>query len=139
MPQVLLRLSCPTDSCSFQHMCLLSFVWLCVTPWTAAHQAPLSMGFPKQEYWNGLPFTTSGDHSNQGTKLSSPVLQAHSFLLSHEGSPKFVELDSCKASISSRTAVTRIPWARSVLDTFLAHSSPRRQVLYGEAEAWEVG
>ena len=29
---------------------------LCVTPWTAAHQAPLSTGFPTQEYWSGLPF-----------------------------------------------------------------------------------
>ena len=34
---------------------LLSRVWLLVTPWTAAHQAPLSMGFSRQEYWSGLP------------------------------------------------------------------------------------
>ena len=33
-----------------------SRVWLCVTLWTAAHQAPLSLGFSRQEYWNGLPF-----------------------------------------------------------------------------------
>ena len=33
-----------------------SHVWLCVTPWTAAHQAPLSRGFFRQEYWSGLPF-----------------------------------------------------------------------------------
>ena len=33
-----------------------SLVWLCVTPWTAAYQAPLYMGFSKQEYWSGLPF-----------------------------------------------------------------------------------
>ena len=33
----------------------LSHVWLLVTPWTAAHQAPLSMGFSRQEYWNGAP------------------------------------------------------------------------------------
>ena len=34
----------------------LSCVWLLVTPWTVAYQAPLSMGFSRQEYWNGLPF-----------------------------------------------------------------------------------
>ena len=39
---------------------LLSHVWTFVTPWTAAHQAPLSMGFLRQEYWSGLPFSTLG-------------------------------------------------------------------------------
>ena len=34
-----------------------------VTPWTVAHQAPLSMGFPRQEYWNGLPFPSLGESS----------------------------------------------------------------------------
>ena len=33
------------------------------TPWTVAHQAPLSMGFSRQEYWNGLPFPSPGDFS----------------------------------------------------------------------------
>ena len=33
----------------------------CVTPWAAAHQAPLSMGFPRQEHWSGLPFPFPGD------------------------------------------------------------------------------
>ena len=39
----------------------LSRVRLLATPWTAAHQAPLSMGFPKQEYWSGLLFPPSGN------------------------------------------------------------------------------
>ena len=39
---------------------LLSHVWLVVTPWTVAHQAPLSMGFSRQEYWSGLPFSFPG-------------------------------------------------------------------------------
>ena len=34
---------------------LLSRVWLCATPWTAAHQAPLPMGFSRQEHWSGVP------------------------------------------------------------------------------------
>ena len=36
--------------------CVFSHIWLFVTPWTVAHQAPLSMGFPRQEYWSGVPF-----------------------------------------------------------------------------------
>ena len=38
----------------------LSRVWLCATPWTVAHQAPLSMGFSRQEYWSGLPCPPPG-------------------------------------------------------------------------------
>ena len=52
------------------------------TPWTVAHPAPLSMGFPRQEYWSGLPFPSPGDHPNPGTEPRSPALQADSLLLS---------------------------------------------------------
>ena len=45
-----------------------------VTPWTAALQAPLSMGFPRQEYWSGLPFPSPGDLPNPGIKPMSPAL-----------------------------------------------------------------
>ena len=38
--------------------CVLSHVLLFVTPWTVASQASLPMGFPRQEYWSGLPFPT---------------------------------------------------------------------------------
>ena len=41
----------------------LSCVQLFATPWTVAHQAPLSMGFPRQEYWSGLPFRSPGESS----------------------------------------------------------------------------
>ena len=46
-----------------------------VTPWTVAHQAPLSMGFPRQENWNGWPFPSPGDLSDPGIELLSPVLE----------------------------------------------------------------
>ena len=48
-----------------------------VTPWTAAHQAPLSMGLSRQDYWSGLTFPTPGDLSNPGikpTSFASPTL-----------------------------------------------------------------
>ena len=44
-----------------------------VTPWTVAHQAPLSVGFSRQEYWSGLPFPPPGDLPESGFKLMSPV------------------------------------------------------------------
>ena len=55
---------------------LLSRVRLLVTPWTLAHQAPPSMGFSRQEYWNGLPFPSPGDLCNPGIEPRSPALQA---------------------------------------------------------------
>ena len=50
------------------------------TPWTVARQAPLSMGFPRQDYWNGSPFLSPGDLPNSGIEPGSPALQAGSFL-----------------------------------------------------------
>ena len=44
------------------------------TPWTLAHQAPLSMGFPRQEYWSGLPFSSPGDFPKPGIEPRSPCI-----------------------------------------------------------------
>ena len=55
---------------------LLSCVQLFAILWTVAHQAPLPTGFPKQEYWSGFQFPSSGDLSYPGIKLGSPALQA---------------------------------------------------------------
>ena len=46
------------------------------TQWTLAHQASLSLGFPRQEYWSGLPFPSPGDLPNPGIKPGSPVSPA---------------------------------------------------------------
>ena len=54
-----------------------------MTPWTVAHQAALSMEFPKQEYWSGLPFPSPGDLPNSGVEPASPALQVDSLPLSH--------------------------------------------------------
>ena len=51
-----------------------------MTPGTIAHQAPLSMGFPRQEYWSGLTFPSPGDLPDPGIKPESPVLKADSLL-----------------------------------------------------------
>ena len=54
----------------------LSHIWLFMTPWTEAHQAPLSLGFSRQEYWSGLPFPSQGDLLNSGIEPASPTLKA---------------------------------------------------------------
>ena len=54
----------------------LSHVLLFATPWTVAHQAPLSTGFPRQEYWSGLPFPSPGDLPGSGNEPVPPVSPA---------------------------------------------------------------
>ena len=56
----------------------LSRARLFVTLWTVAHQAPLFMGFSRQEYWSGLPFPLLGDLPSPGIELGFPALQANS-------------------------------------------------------------
>ena len=64
---------------------MLSRVRLFATPWTVDHQAPLSMGFPRQEYWSGLPFPSPGDLSYPRMETGSPALQADSLPLEPPG------------------------------------------------------
>ena len=54
----------------------LSHVRLFPNPWTIAYQAPPSMDFSRQEYWNGFPFPSPGDLPYPGIKPGSPTLQA---------------------------------------------------------------
>ena len=58
------------------HAQLLSIVVLLVTPWTVAHQAPLSMRFSRQEYWSGFPFPSPDYLPDPGIKLKSPASPA---------------------------------------------------------------
>ena len=68
----------------FFSFCLLSLYvtsYSSETPLTVARQAPLSMGFPRQEDWRGLPFPSPGDLPNPGIEPGSPVLQSDSLYL----------------------------------------------------------
>ena len=56
-------------------------------PWTVARQAPLTMGFSRQEYWSGVPFPSPGDLPDPGIKPGSPALQADSFPTELPGKP----------------------------------------------------
>ena len=62
----------------------LNNFWLLASSPTVAHQAPLSMGFPIQEYWSGLPFPSPEYLLNPGIKLTSPSWQTNSLPLSHQ-------------------------------------------------------
>ena len=71
----------PAKFCGGDRRCLVTK--LCPTlgiQWTIAGQAPLSMGFSRQEYWTGLPFPSPGDLPDSGIKPRSPALQAGSLL-----------------------------------------------------------
>ena len=57
-------------------------------PWIVAHQAPLSMGLPRQDYWSGLPFPSPGDLPNPGIEHRSLSLQADSLAAEPQGKPK---------------------------------------------------
>ena len=65
------------------------------SPWTVAHQAPLSMRFPRQEYWSGLTFPSPGDLPDPGIETVSPELQADSLPLSHLRSPNLLKIQKC--------------------------------------------
>ena len=69
------NLSTSTFSTYSLHVCMLSHfsrAWLFAAPWTVARQGPLSMGFPRQEYWSGLPYPPPGDLPHPGTEPMSP-------------------------------------------------------------------
>ena len=63
-----------------------------MTPWTVAHQVPLSMGFPRQEYWSGLPFPYPGDLPDPGIEPRSSALQAVSVLIEPPGKMALVDV-----------------------------------------------
>ena len=66
---------------------LLSRVRLFATLWTVAYQASLSMGFSRQEYWNGLPFPSPGDPPNSEIEPGSPALEADALTSEPPGKP----------------------------------------------------
>ena len=72
---------------------MLSHVRLFATPWTVAYQAPLSMGFSRQEYWSGLRFPPPGDLPKSGMELrflASPALESGFFITMPPENSKFL-------------------------------------------------
>ena len=110
------RLPRPWDSpgkntgvgCHFLLQCMkvkvksLSHVWLLVTPWAAAYQAPLSMGFSRQEYWSGLPLTSP---------LSTETFPNNCINNSHQNLPSFEALNQlpCRIKPVCKPFPTAVP------------------------------
>ena len=67
----------------FSHQVVSAFA----TPWTVACQAPLSVGFPRQEYWSGLPYLFPGDLPDLGIELTSPAVAGGFFTTELPGKP----------------------------------------------------
>ena len=94
----------------YMYVHVLCHVQLFATPWSVAHQAFLSLGFPRQEYWSGLSFPPPGDLPNPGIEPESPLflaLQADALQLSHWKSSGDKECwgalrtqDACKSHVS---------------------------------------
>ena len=101
--------------------CLLSCVWLFLTLWTVVHQAPLSMGFPRQEYWSGFPFLPPGDLPNAGIEPESPAspVLAGRFFATLEAQ----ELSTVGQKVCSGFSVTS---NRKTWMNFLASPIPKR-------------
>ena len=75
---------------------LLSRIWLFVTPWTVAHQAPLSVGFPKQEYWSELLFHSTGESSWPRDQTHVSFLLSRLFTTEPPGKPQITCVDLSK-------------------------------------------
>ena len=71
-------------------MCVFSCVQLFATMWTVTRQSPLSMGFPRQEYWSGLSFPSLGYLPNQGPNLNPLHRQADSLPLNKQRNPQIL-------------------------------------------------
>ena len=72
--------------------------YLFVTSWTVARQAPLSMGFSRQEYWSGLPFPFPGDLPDSRIEPGSPALPADSLLSEPPEKPRILYRPKLKPS-----------------------------------------
>ena len=75
------------DSEKWSEVNLLSRVWLFATPWTEAYQVPPSMGFPRREYWSGLPFVLQEIFLTQGLNRGLSHCRQILYCLRHQGSP----------------------------------------------------
>ena len=81
-----------------------SVVWEALpTPWTVACQDPLSMGYPRQEYWSGLPFPTLGELPHSGIEPVSPALAGGLFITEPLGNPNICPLPPPNVQNQSKT------------------------------------
>ena len=116
----------PVCECVCVHM--VSHVRLFATPWTVAHQAPLSMAFLRQEYWSGLPFLSPGDLPDPGIEPGLLHCGQILYRLSYQGMPMVViEMPNCYKNfihlLSVSVAVNGTPLQYSCLESPMGRES----------------
>ena len=90
---------------------MLNCVQFLLTPWTVACQAPLSIGFPRQEYWSGLLFPSPGDLPDSRIEPESPALASTFFTTESPGKPQHVDVQFGSVVQSfSRVCLFATPW-----------------------------
>ena len=90
LPGVILCYFCFPLKFAIKHVVIvqsLGCVQLFATPWTVTCQVPLSMGFPRQEYWSGLPFLSPRDLPDPGVEPAFPAFAGRFFTTSHLENP----------------------------------------------------
>ena len=131
-PPFLLLPVCSPRGCSGRHTVLyqidswmIDFCCCClvtkscltlVTPWTVANQAPLSIQFPRQEYWSGLPFPSPGDLPDPGGKPASPAMAGGFFTAEPPGKPSLYYIQPVEASFWCGSLVPNRKLNKWVLD-----------------------
>ena len=99
---------------------LLNCVWFFAMPWTLIHQTPPSMGFPRQEYWRGLPFSFPGFSPYPGIELASPALAGGFFSVE----APYIELKpQVKVKVAQSVWLFATPWT--------IHFMPRQEYWSG--------
>ena len=115
--------------------CCFSCVWFFVNLWTVARQAPLSMGFSRQEHWSGLPCPPPGGLPDPGiepTSVSSPALADRFFTTVPPGKTYGgfrVHLNSVRASLRAQLVKNRLQCGRPGLDPWVGKIPQRREGL----------
>ena len=104
------------------------------TSWTVACQVPLSMGFPRQEYWSRLPFSSPGDLPNPGIRPQSPELQADSLPSEPPGESLFYFILAVPCGLWDLSVPTRDrTWTTAVkapcLDHWITRGFPGESLL----------
>ena len=94
----------------FMGVCAPSHVWFFATLWTVDHQAPLSVGFPRQEYWSRLPFPSPGDLPNPGTSSDNHFAFLHFLLLGMVLITASSTMSQTSIHFSSGTLSHLVPW-----------------------------
>ena len=110
---------------------VLSHARLFVTPWTAAHQAPLSMKFSRQGYGSGLPFPSPGDLPNPGIEPGSPELQANSLPTELQGNSSWALSNPkrwcCPSAVLNMPANLENLAVATGLEKVSFHSNPKER------------